>query len=288
MSDLYTYPPSVRHNQNTEGVFSCFPGLPRELRDEIWKKSVVPCLVHWRTGGGKPLGVFLASKESRAATRGKYELCFTPLGRNGQYGIFINFELDTVYRQQGGLPNMVRQYNFPCQPIDIPNHLSTSTVIKADLWWNVQPWVRYLKTLSIPLKVAAQSNLYVLPAGHFQTPGVTRQSAEGQKIFVKILAMCPDLENLHMILRSPLGSGPTFNELDLGPKRTARYWRELFQTWDPEQFMQIQHVLLTLDKFTAAGHLSGLKLSFFDHKPIFSRSSWDVDEGSAYTLWAGW
>lgn len=50
------------------GVFTCFPELPPELREQIWKSAIVPRLVHWRPGGGKLPRVVHASSESRALT----------------------------------------------------------------------------------------------------------------------------------------------------------------------------------------------------------------------------
>ncbi|CZS99389.1 uncharacterized protein RCO7_00620 [Rhynchosporium graminicola] len=151
-------------------MFTVFPKLPTELRDSIWyfsgtrisccsllslqnafsffkdiftqanaypqcvqERAIVPRLVHWRPGGGKALGILHASNECHNSTRGRYMCCHITLGRQDQYAIFINFNIDTVYRQQGGLPNMNRMYNFPGQPIDLLDRFSSSVIIKADM-----------------------------------------------------------------------------------------------------------------------------------------------------------
>jgi hypothetical protein len=47
-------------------TFTVFPNLPLELRRHVWKAAIVPRLVHWRPGGGKPPGIMHACSESRA------------------------------------------------------------------------------------------------------------------------------------------------------------------------------------------------------------------------------
>ncbi|KAK0125458.1 hypothetical protein ONS95_000529 [Cadophora gregata] len=199
--------PEVSDDDELEFMF--FPKMPLELRDNVWKHTIIPRLVHWRPGGGKALGVFSANKESRKATRTKYILCHVPFHRHGQYSIFINFNIDTVYRHQQGLPNMVRQYNFPCEAIDIPSGLNTSKVIKADLFWNVQPWIPFIKTLTIDLEAAAMSNR----RAHPQVYGATQPVAAGQSIWVKIKCMCPDLEELNILVGKLLDKGVKLEDL---------------------------------------------------------------------------
>jgi hypothetical protein len=46
--------------------FTVFPKLPLEIQRQIWKAAIVPRLVHWRPGGGKPPGIMHARRESRA------------------------------------------------------------------------------------------------------------------------------------------------------------------------------------------------------------------------------
>ncbi|KAH9215986.1 hypothetical protein DL95DRAFT_460529 [Leptodontidium sp. 2 PMI_412] len=115
---------------HTEKVFTIFPKLPRELRDEIWNKSIIPRLVHFQPGGGMAPAVLFINEESHKATRGHYLVCYVPLQRHGRYALFINFfRMDNVYGKQGGL--------------------TASVVIEADLFWNVQPWICCLKVLNL-------------------------------------------------------------------------------------------------------------------------------------------
>lgn len=48
--------------------FTIFPDLPLELRRQIWKDAIVPRLVHWRPGCGKPPGIMHACRDSRGET----------------------------------------------------------------------------------------------------------------------------------------------------------------------------------------------------------------------------
>ncbi|PVH89615.1 hypothetical protein DL98DRAFT_579400 [Cadophora sp. DSE1049] len=243
--------PAADSSSDAEPKFIFFPKMPLELRDNVWEKTLVSRLVHWRPGGGKALAVFAVNKESRKATRTKYLLCHVPLLRHGQYSIFINFDIDTVYRHQHGLPNMVRQYNFPCKAIDIPNTFTISVTIKADLFWNVQPWIRFLKTLTINLSAAAMSDVQSLP--HIY--GATQPVAAGQNIWVKIKYMCPDLEELNILVGKSLDKGVELQDL------------VDFKENDEEERTHTEEVLIKAvraqyQKFQDEGHLLGLKLRF--------------------------
>ncbi|KAG4431437.1 hypothetical protein IFR05_013087 [Cadophora sp. M221] len=249
----------MKDKEKNEKMFTLFPKLPKELRDDIWNKSVIPRLVHFHPGGGKAPGVLFFNKESRKATRGHYLVCFVPLKCHGQYALFVNFKMDNVYRKQGGLPNMVKQYNFPCQPIDIPDHLTTSVVIKADLFWNVQPWIRHLKVFTTNLDIAAKSNRFTpqitMPWWARRAHGVTRLVAEGQTIWVKIKAICPDLEELNVVLNERLEKGTALEELvesDTGDLQ------------DTEQQRLIKIVRDDLESHRTKGDLVSLMLNFLD------------------------
>ncbi|KAH7419328.1 hypothetical protein BKA64DRAFT_634020 [Cadophora sp. MPI-SDFR-AT-0126] len=235
---------------DNEVKFIFFPKMPLELRDNVWEKTLTARLVHWRPGGGKALAVFAVSKESRKATRLKYLLCHVPFLRHGQYSIFINVKLDTVYRHQYGLPNMVRQHNFPCEAIDIPSTLTTSVSIKADIFWNVQPWIPFLKSLTINLSAAAKSNVHS-PRWIFST---TQPVAAGQTIWVKIKYMCPDLEELNILVGKSLDKDVELEELaEAGDDDEGRTDTEI---------VLIQAVRAQYQRFQHEGDLLGLKLRF--------------------------
>lgn len=106
---LALYP---HHRQKPDRkVFTIFPKLPRELRDEIWNKSIIPRLVHFQPGGGMAPAVLFVNEESRKATCGHYLVCYVPLQRHGQrhgqYALFINFKMNNVTASKEVSPRLL-------------------------------------------------------------------------------------------------------------------------------------------------------------------------------------
>lgn len=104
-------------NESPYGTFICFPALPFELRDQIWKAAVIPRLIHWRPGGAKLPGVVHACLESRTATQGAYVKVELKHLRFRTYNLFINYDLDILYRKQempeSAKPHRARSFVTP-------------------------------------------------------------------------------------------------------------------------------------------------------------------------------
>ncbi|CZT41082.1 uncharacterized protein RSE6_00767 [Rhynchosporium secalis] len=224
-------------------MFTIFPELPTELRDSIWRE---PSFRASSTGDQEVEKPLESCTPAMSATTALEAVTCAATSHSDvrTSAIFINFNIDTVYRQQGGLPNMNRMYNFPGQPIDLLDRFSSSVIIKAYMWWNVQPWIQYLKVLTIPLDVAAKSN-------HHDPPVPT--------ICCKIFAMCPDLEKLNIVLHGRLDKGAALDQLvrnEIGDQSNA------------EQQRLKRIVLDDLQKFQADSKLLGLDLGFLEHVSI--------------------
>ncbi|KUJ12650.1 uncharacterized protein LY89DRAFT_757236 [Mollisia scopiformis] len=85
--------------------FECFPNLPIELRLQVWKQSMVPRIITFKPGGGKPLGAMNANQESRNELRKYYHLYLNESSdvpsQNDilpvSFGVLINYDIDIVY-----------------------------------------------------------------------------------------------------------------------------------------------------------------------------------------------
>ena len=141
--------------------FVLFMQLPYELREQIWKYTILPRLVHWRPGGGKPPAIMHVCQESRELSANKYTLCLHPELRDGLYGIFVNYEMDILYRKQR-LPKI-----HPGMDIRQRNAFKE----------NMPPWLRPVKFLAINL-------------------GEALSSRDSFPLFLKLRLLCPDLEEL--------------------------------------------------------------------------------------------
>ena len=145
---------------------------------------------------------------------------------------------------------MARQYNFPCEAINIPDSMNTSVIVKADIFWNVQPWIRFLKTLTVNLHTAVKSNVEVLPQIH----GAKQRVGHGQTIWVKVQCMCPDLKQLNVLVEKSLGKDVELE--DLVELKEISYYHTL------RDHDMIQAVRGQLEEVRNKGHLLGLKLRF--------------------------
>jgi hypothetical protein len=167
-------------------MFTVFPKLPFELREQIWKSAIVPRLVHWRPGGGKPPAILHVCSESRAATNKAYERVELKYLRHRTYGLFINYNLDVLYRKQR-LP-------YPAvEPGSLPRRLITPE------------WSKPIKRIAMNLDRAAEGFRLSpqLPGWRFKTPSLWR----------KFKALFPDLEEIVVILYPKLERGNKFEEL---------------------------------------------------------------------------
>ena len=128
--------------------------------------------------------------------------------------------------------------------------MNTSVIVKADIFWNAQPWIRFLKTLTVNLRTAAKSNVEFSPQIH----GAKQPVGHGQTIWVKIKYMCPDLEQLNVLVGKSLKKGVELE--DLVELKEISYCHTL------RGHDMIQAVRRQLEKVQNEGHLLGLKLRF--------------------------
>ncbi|CAL3966400.1 unnamed protein product [Diplocarpon coronariae] len=257
--------------QGTDMTFTPFSRFVIEIRTQIWRATSEPRLIHWRPGGGKAPAAMMVCAGSRAALKDTYILCFCTLSRNQQYGVFVNFEMDDVYRR--GVPNMVAMYNFPADFPSLPcrDPFTTAPITPAGSSWNVSPWFKHLKTLTIGIHEASMVYVYSSP-GH-------RPRNSGQTIWVKIKAMFPSLETLNVVLNSgDLAKDDTLDQLV--PSTT------LYETGLSEQVQERILVVQTgLRSCHARGTLVGLTLNFVQriHRLSSQDSRKKTDDPSQWT-----
>jgi hypothetical protein len=193
---MSTFPKDQRFTfggMKQEIKLTLFPDLPPEIRIKIWKFTVIPRLVCWRPGGGKPPATFRVNRESREITLPYYRVCFNKYLRNdGYYTFWINPVDDIVYRKQQ-LPNLIRMKYFPINP------LLPATIKGPE--WNIPHWIRPVKHLAVNLDEACA------------TPHPVNPVKRLQNIWTKLRVMCPELEELIVVLYDNLEKTDTMDDL---------------------------------------------------------------------------
>jgi hypothetical protein len=210
--------------------FTLFPKLPPEIRINIWKFTVIPRLVHWRLGGGRPPATFRVNRESREITLPYYRVCFNKYLRNqGYYTFWMNPVDDIVYRKQQ-LPNLIRMNDLPINP------LLPATIKGPE--WNIPHWIRQVKHLGVNLDEACATPLPVNPVKRLQD------------IWTKLQVMCPDLEELIDMLYKNLEKADTMGAL------------VEVQQGNAEQNEMMREVRNKLNLHRIKGEFLGLRLTF--------------------------
>lgn len=194
-------PLSITNNKEVR----TFSDLPTEIQAAIWEVAAdEPRLVCWRPGGGKPPAILSVNNQAREIARKRYFICFTTLLRNQSYSVFINLEVDLVYRKNM-LPNMVRIQTLP--PIMAPITMEVAKPVGPG--WNVPYWIRPLKRLALNLQEV------VAPPRAPRNPALRHPARTShpriQDVWSKLKIMCPDLEELVVIV---LGAGEQVNNLE--------------------------------------------------------------------------
>jgi hypothetical protein len=209
-----------------ETNFVLFPGLPPEIRIKIWKLTVTPRLVLWRPGGGKPPATFQVNRDSREIVLLYYSVCFNKYLRNIYYTFWINQADDLIYRKQQ-LPNLIRMKDFPINP------LLRSTFKGPE--WKIPHWIRLVKRLAVNLD---------------DTCAATRNVKRLQNIWIKLQVMCPELEELIVMLYDNLEKDDTMDVVGE------------VQQGNSEQNTMVLDIRNTLEHRRLKGEFLGLKLTF--------------------------
>jgi hypothetical protein len=209
-----------------ETKFALFPGFPPEIRIKIWKLTVIPRLVLWRPGGGKPQVTLQVNRESRETVLPYYSVCFNKYLRNIYYSFWINRADDIIYRKQQ-LHNLIRMKDFPINPL-------LGSVFKGPEW-NIPHWIRLVKRLAVNLDEACAA---------------ARNVKRLQNIWTKLQVMCPELEELIVVLYDNLKKDDTMDAL------------AEVQQGNSEQNNMMLDIRNSLEHLRLKGEFLGLRLTF--------------------------
>jgi len=127
--------------------------------------------------------ILAVCRDSRAIAEKRYVICFIAHHRNGNYAIFVNAALDTVYFKND-LPNMVSTSHINMFPITVMTSQKEINANKTGREWNFRLWTLGLKYIIIDID------------------DVTAQFLDGhrkQKIWTKLKKMFPNLDTLGLV-----------------------------------------------------------------------------------------
>lgn len=216
--------------------FLQFAGFPKEIRIMVWHVHAdsKPCLVYWKPGGRRPPKMMEINLEARQIALEHYMDCQFVLNRSDTYHLYINFAIDTLFREQR-LPNLQRNRN----PGSIRLPLTMDVVPGfAGPAWNVPDWGVCLRSLCIKLPYASANS----------GPHHTR----GQTLWTLLRVQFPNLEELIIYVPGP-DPPPFFLEDLVDLPVNFGTSRDLRQTTDlSNDFVRIQ----------GRGILAGVQLHF--------------------------
>ncbi|KUJ21964.1 uncharacterized protein LY89DRAFT_768223 [Mollisia scopiformis] len=235
------------------GDFEPFANLAIELRLAIWDIiATEPRLVHWRPGGGKQPTILAVNHESREVGLKNFTLCFDRYLRSGVYAIFVNIEIDTLYRKQM-VPNLTRMRDAGAIPL--PSTMGVDGPVGPN--WNVRYWTKSLRRLCISIHEA-----FAVPKTPGRMPGGRGRQQQG--IWPKLKAMCPDLEEL-IVAVPRIRHESVYQVHTILPQKLV-YLHDLMDLpagyGTAEEQMKMATIVADLVRVQGRGHLLKLKMKF--------------------------
>lgn len=161
------------------------------------KMMVANSSCSWRPGGGKAPALLSVSKEARNIASNRYAICFEMYHRDKNYEIFVNCAIDTVYCKNQ-LPNMIRMNEIRSYPI---NFIIPEGEVSRE--WNLKTWTLGIKNLVVNLDEAVAAPYVFTPPHVFVPPntGPPPNKKRRQSLWTKLKKICPELEELCIVLR---------------------------------------------------------------------------------------